>query len=245
MTGLFGSMLAALFGSTLAALFGSILAATTILTTPAMAAVQNERIRGTIKASDQHSVTVQTPQGKEVKVSLNDATKYVTVAKSNLSKVATGSFIGTATKGAGASLVALEVVIFPPSLRGMGEGHYAWDELPDTTMAGGARVSSSMTNGTVETTSPGGPKPKVNSKMTNGAVQSATEQGGAKRITVTYNGGQQTILVPPTAPIVAFLPAERPAVTTGAHVFIKASDDGGKATADFVAIGQDGLTPPM
>src|SRR5882757_4192041 len=148
MTGLFGSMLAALFGSTLAALFGSILAATMTLMTPAMAAAQNERIRGTIEASDQNSVTVQTPQGKEVKVALNDATKYVTVAKSSLANVATGSFIGTATKGAGASLVALEVVIFPPSLRGMGEGHYAWDELPDTTMAGGTRVSSSMINGT-------------------------------------------------------------------------------------------------
>src|SRR5882757_7627517 len=129
-------------------LFGLILVVMTAVLTPAMAAVQDERIRGTIESADQNSMTVQTPRGGEVKVSLNDATKYVTVAKSSLSNVATGSFIGTATKGAGASLVALEVVIFPPSLRGMGEGHYAWDELPDTTMAGGTRVSSSMINGT-------------------------------------------------------------------------------------------------
>jgi hypothetical protein len=28
------------------------------------------------------------------------------------------------------------VVIFPPSLKGTGEGHYAWDRIPDTTLSG-------------------------------------------------------------------------------------------------------------
>lgn len=190
-------------------------------------------------------MTVQTLQGNKVQVSLTGATKYVTVVESSLANVAKGSFIGTATKGSGNFLVALEVVIFPPSLRGTGEGHYGWDTLPDTTMAGVGSVASSMTNGTVEAASSSGPGTKVNTTMTNGDVQSASEQSGAKRITVTYNGGKQTILVPPTAPIVAFQPAEHSAVITGAHVFIKASEDGGKATADFVAVGKDGLTPPM
>jgi len=226
-------------------LFGLILATTTALVMPAMAAVQNERIRGTIESTDQNSMIVQTPQGREVKVFLNDATKYVTVVKSSLSNVAKGSFIGTATKGSGDFQVALEVVIFPPSLRGTGEGHYDWDKLPDTTMASGASVSSRMTNGTVETAASSGPATEINSTMTNGAVQSATEQGGAKRITVTYNGGKQMILVPPTAPIVAFQPARQSDGATGAHVFIKASEDGNKATADFVAVGKDGLAPPM
>src|SRR3954463_10429942 len=112
MTALFRSMLAALFGSIVAALFGSILVVTTAVVMPTTAAAQGERIRGTIESADQNSMTVQTPQGREVKVSLNDATKYVTVAKSSLSNVAAGSFIGTATKGTGGSLVALEVVIF-------------------------------------------------------------------------------------------------------------------------------------
>jgi hypothetical protein len=223
---------------------GLILAATTTFAIPAMAATQGDRIRGTIESVDQSNMTVQTLQGNKIDVSLTDATKYVTVVKSSLSKVAPGSFIGTATKGSGDFLVALEVVIFPPSLRGAGEGHYGWDKLPDTTMAGGGSVSSSMTNGTVETTLPSGPG-EVNTTMTNGDIQSASEQGGAKRITVTYNGGKQTILVPPTAPIVAFQPAEHSAAMRGAHVFIKASEDGGKTTADFVAVGKDGLAPPM
>jgi hypothetical protein len=226
-------------------LFGSILAATTAFVMPAMAATQSERIRGTIESVDQNGMTVQTLQGENVKVYLKGTTKYVSVVKSSLSNVAQGSFIGTATKGAGTFQVALEVVIFPPSLRGMGEGHYGWDKLPDTTMAGGGNVSSSMTNGTVVAAPSSGPGTEVNSTMTNGAVQAATEQGEAKQITVTYNGGKQTILVPPTAPIVAFQPAERPAITRGSHVFIRASEDGDKATADFVAVGKDGLTPPM
>jgi hypothetical protein len=226
-------------------LFGLILAATTAFVIAAMAAAQSNRIRGTIESVDRNSMTVQTLQGNKVQVSLTGATKYVTVVESSLANVAKGSFIGTATKGSGNFLVALEVVIFPPSLRGTGEGHYGWDTLPDTTMAGVGSVASSMTNGTVEAASSSGPGTKVNTTMTNGDVQSASEQSGAKRITVTYNGGKQTILVPPTAPIVAFQPAEHSAVITGAHVFIKASEDGGKATADFVAVGKDGLTPPM
>jgi hypothetical protein len=226
-------------------LFGLTLAATMAFVVPAMAAAQSERIRGTIESVDPNGITVQTQQGNKVKVSLTDATKYVTVVKSNLSNVAKGSFVGTATKGSGNFLVALEVVIFPPSMRGTGEGHYGWDELQDTTMAGAGNVSSSITNGTVETAPSGGPGTAVNTTMTNGDIQSASEQGGAKRITVTYNGGKQTILVPPTAPIVAFQPAEHSAVMSGAHVFIRASEDGGKTTADFVAVGKDGLTPPM
>ena len=31
----------------------------------------------------------------------------------------------------------------------------------------------------------------------------------------------------------------------GDHAFVRASDTGGKLTADFVAVGKDGLVPPM
>jgi hypothetical protein len=188
---------------------------------------------------------VHTLKGDDVKVALTGATKYATIVKSSLSNVAKGSFIGTATKGSGDSQVALEVVIFPPSLRGTGEGHYGWDALPDTTVANGGSVTSSMTNGTVEAAPSGGPGPTVNTMMTNGDVQAAPEQDGVKRITVTYNGGKQTILVPPTAQIVAIQPAGHAVASIGAHVFIKASANGGEATADQVSVGKDGLTPPM
>src|SRR3954468_14528843 len=107
-------------GQNMTRLFGPILAATTALVMPAIAATQSERIRGTIESVDQNSMTVHTLQGENLKISLNDETKYVTVEKSSLTNVAKGSFIGTATKGASDFQVALEVVIFPPSLRGTG-----------------------------------------------------------------------------------------------------------------------------
>lgn len=225
-------------------LLGLILAAT-MVAAPALAAPASERIRGTIEAADASALTVRTEAGETVKVALTDSTKYASIVRSDLSKVEKGSFIGTATKGSGNFLVALEVVIFPPSMRGTGEGHYAWDKLRDTTMAGGNTVSSSMTNGTVQAAAPTGAAPEVNSMMTNGNVQSASSQGGARRLTVTYQGGQQTILVPPTAPVVAFEPADRSAAIEGAHVFIKTTENAGQASADFVAVGKDGLRPPM
>ena len=213
------------------------------LALPAVAATANDRIRGTIASVDGDALILDTTQGK-MKISLTNDTKYATVVKSDLSKIEKGSFIGTATKGNGNFLVALEVVIFPPSMRGTGEGHYAWDSLPDTTAAGGRSVSTSMTNGTVAATS-GAATPMVDTAMTNGNVAATSDAGGAKRLTVTYNGGQQSILVPPTAPIVAFQPSDRAAVIPGAHVFVRAAETGGTATAQFVAIGQNGLVPPM
>ncbi len=221
-----------------------LLVATTALAGPAMAATQSERIRGTIEAVNPDSITVDTAQGK-MSVALTDSTTYVSVVKSSLSNVAKGSFIGTATKGSGDFQVALEVVVFPPSMRGTGEGHYDWDVLPDTAMNRGTQVPTSMTNGTVETDTPRTPAGQVHTTMTNGDIQAASDQGGAKRITVTYNGGEQTILVPPTVPVVAFEPADHSVVMTGAHIFVRASEDGGKVTANTVAVGKDGLTPPM
>lgn len=225
--------------------FGLIIAATTLLALPAMAATPNERIRGTIASVEQDNIAIRTQQGDTINVALTGDTKYVSVVKSSLSNVAKGSFIGTATKGSGDFQVALEVVIFPPSMRGTGEGHYAWDALPDTTLAGGRSVASSMTNGTVEAATTGGPATHVNTSMTNGDVQAASDEGGVKRLTVTYNGGKQTVIVPPTAPIVTFEPAGPSAAVPGAHVFIRASAIDGEPTADLVAVGKDGLTPPM
>ena len=56
-----------------------------------------------------------------------------------------------------------------------------------------------MTNGTDSTAIA---PTTVYSTMTNGTVSSTTGSEGAKQIVVTYKGGNQVILVPPTAPIV-------------------------------------------
>jgi hypothetical protein len=134
-------------------------------------------------------------------------------------------------------------VIFPPSMRGTGEGHYAWDKIRDTTLSGGAQTSSSMTNGAVSAVSTS--VPNVNSTMTNGDVAAAKSQGGVTHLVVTYKGGLEDVLVPPTAPIVTFRPGTKAEVAKGNAVFIKATQTGSGLEANAVAVGVDGVKPPM
>ncbi len=220
-------------------LFGLTLAAGIAVTVAAHAAP--ERVRGTIESFNNDTMTVKSRQGEDVTVSLGNGTKYATVTKANLSDVAQGRFVGIATKEAGNSLLALEVVVFPEAMRGAGEGHYPWDRLPDTS-GSGSSVSSSMTNGSVATAASARP---VNTQMTNGNVEAASGQSGSKQLTVTYKGGEQKIVVPPSTPIVSLEPGDRAVLRDGAPVFVVASEDNGKATANFVAVGKGDLVPPM
>jgi hypothetical protein len=104
------------------------LAATTALAAP-------ERVRGTVAAVSGDTLSVHTAVGHTVPVTLTGKTRYLKVAPSSLNHVDPGAYIGTATKSISDQLIALEVMVFPPSLKGMGEGHYAWDRLPDTTLS--------------------------------------------------------------------------------------------------------------
>ena len=81
--------------------------------------------------------------------------------------------------------------------------------------------------------------------MTNGNVSASGSQNGVKHLTVTYQGGQQTILVPPTAPIVNLVPGTISDLSKGTHVFVDAARDGRSLTAGLVAAGVGGLKPPF
>ena len=164
--------------------------------------------------------------------------------RSSLDKIEPGSYVGTATKEIGATQVALEVMIFPAAMQGLNAGHHDYDRLPDTTLSGGATTASKMTNGSVSavTAAQGA---MVNTKMTNGNVSASTSGNGVKNLKLTYQGGQQTILVPPTAPIVNLLPGTISDVSKGAYVFVDAAQDGSSLTAGLVAAGVGGLKPPF
>src|ERR1700752_2294705 len=225
-------------------ILGLAIAASTLASSAALAATGTpERVRGTITSATADAVTVDTHADKPVAVTLTGNTKYLEVEKSNLNEIEKGSYIGTATKDIGGAQVALEVVTFPPSMRGAGEGHYAWDKIRDTTLSGGAQTSSSMTNGAVSAVSTS--VPSVNSTMTNGDVAAAHSQGGVTHLVVTYKGGLEDVLVPPTAPIVTFRPGTKAEVAKGSDVFIKATQTGSGLEANTVAVGVDGVKPPM
>jgi hypothetical protein len=225
-------------------ILGLAVAVSTLTSSVAFAATGTpERVRGVIASATTNSVTVDTYAGKPVTLALTGKTAYLKVEKSSLDKVEKGSFIGTATKDVGGTQVALEVVIFPPSMRGTGEGHYAWDKIPDTTLSGDAKTCSSMTNGNVAAVSTS--VPDVNSSMTNGNVAASQSQGGITHLVVTYEGGKQDVLVPPTAPIVTFRPGTEALVAKGGDVFVKATRTDSGLVANAVAVGVGGVKPPM
>jgi hypothetical protein len=202
-----------------------------------------ERVRGTIDKVESGSVTLKTDAGASETIAVSGA-KVVSVIPSSLDQIKDGTFIGTATKGEN-PMTALEVVLFPESMRGTGEGHYAWDAITDHTATGGAKVKSAMTNGTVKAETSGGPK--VKSAMTNGTVKAEqSSTGGERTLTVGYGkDGTKQIVVPSNAPIVSFEPADASVLKPGAKVFAVVDKDGGKMDGKLVAVGKDGLTPPM
>jgi hypothetical protein len=81
--------------------------------------------------------------------------------------------------------------------------------------------------------------------MTNGTVATTNAAGSAKQLTVTYKGGEQHILVPPTAPIVKLQPGAKSDVAPGDGVVVTALKNGSTLTAASVAVGVGGVKPPM
>lgn len=84
------------------------------------------------------------------------------------------------------------------------------------------------------------------SSMTNGAVEARVDDVAGPKLTVAYKGGQQTILVAPSTPIVAFAPGARSDLKPGAAIIARgARAEDGAYEARYVLVGKDGLTPPM
>jgi hypothetical protein len=225
-------------------LFGLTLLATTGLAIASAAAgAAPARIRGTVSAISANLLTVHTAVAGDVSISLHGDTIYLTESHSDVDHIPASSYIGVAAKNVGEKLVALDVLVFPPALKGAAEGHFGWDRVADTTTSGGADTSSSMTNGSIaaESASAAG----VNSTMTNGSVTAETAKLGAKQFKITYKGGEQTILVPPTAPIVNLQFGTVSDLKPGDIVFVNAIVDAGTTTAKLILVGSDGVAPPI
>ena len=122
------------------------------------------RLRGKINAvsDDAIQLTLRNGAKASAKLSSNVRIVWLTVAQPN--EIKQGSYVGTAAvPQADGTLKALEVQVFPESMRGVGEGSRAWD-------LGRGR---SMTNGTVGSL--------VAAK---GRTITITYKGGDKRVVV-------------------------------------------------------------
>jgi hypothetical protein len=199
------------------------------------------RVRGVVTGVNNASITVKERDGRVVTLKTGADTAYANVVPSSLDAIQVNDFVGTAVKGPPSSMVAVELVIIPESMRAGRISYYGWDPLPDPDAKDTSGTTAThMTNGSVSKVSPAS---LTNTSMTNGTV--SAEKGGVAglTLTVTYDGGSKSfrISVPPTAPITRFEVADRSAVAIGSSVFIK-TNPGNKA--GLVAVGK-GVTPPM
>ena len=108
---------------------------------PAFAQAAARRLRGTIDSVNGRDMAITTREGAKVTVRLAENVGVSAMRKLSLADVTPGSFIGTAAEpGPDGVWRALEVLVYPEAMRGTGEGHFAWDLTP----------TSSMTNATVD-----------------------------------------------------------------------------------------------
>jgi len=97
------------------------------------------RVRGTLQKMDGNNLTIATKSGKEAGVPLKDGAPIIAVTKGAMSDIKSNSFVGiTAMPQPDGTQKAVEVHVFEESLRGVGEGHYPWDLMPNSTMTNGA-----------------------------------------------------------------------------------------------------------
>jgi hypothetical protein len=210
-------------------------AAFVLASLPSLAAGQPVHLRGTITNVSATGFTVQTSMGAK-KVVVAAGTRITGVVPSTIEKIQPGSFIGSANVPHGNRARALEVVVFPPAMKGSGLGDYTWD-LPTHEGTG-----SAMTNGTVKS-SEAGAGAMAQSAMTNGTVKAASGTW-IHTVVVDYGKGEKTIEVTADTPVVTFKPVDRSALVNGAHVFV-AGAPGNPVAAAVVAVGLDGTVPPM
>lgn len=179
-------------------------------------AAKPSRIRGDVVSLDGDVLKVHRRSGDTVSIELKPTVAVSAVKAMQLSDIKPGSFVGTAaTTGTDGKLTATEVVVFPESARGSGEGHYAWDLGPNST----------MTNANVDTVVQG----------TSGRNLKLSYKGGNNEVTVppnvpivTFTPAARTDLTAGKKVFVVATPASQ-----GAFV------------AQRVVVEKDGVAPPM
>ncbi|HLW12660.1 MAG TPA: hypothetical protein VKU81_08190 [Casimicrobiaceae bacterium] len=183
----------------------------------AWAQASTQRIRGDVVAIEGQKLQVRSRSGEMVAIDLADQYTVTSVVRIAPDAITPGSFVGTAAlPQPDGTERALEVLVFPESGRGSGEGHYAWDLQP----------GSMMTNATV--------------------AKVVDIDNNARRMTLKYKDGENVVTVPPNIPIVTFEPGSREMLRPGAHVMFSATvRPDGSLTATRVSVGKDGLVPPM
>ena len=189
---------------------------------PAAPAVKPILIKGSLVAVDGARLTIGDAAGARTVVMLADDARVLQLKKIDISAIAPGSYVATANinlpDGSGQST---ELRVFAPSMKGLGEGHYAMND----------GTGAMMTNGTVThqvVSTPRGREMDV-------AYDAAGDKGGK---------GVRHIVVPPDMVIRSMIIMERSALKPGIAVELRAAPGkDGVLVTRRVAIGENGAPP--
>jgi hypothetical protein len=187
-----------------------------VLASTAMAQTSS-RLRGTIAAVNGTTLKISpNGGGPDATVTLSPDAVVVALVPAKLSDITPGTFIGTAAEA-----------------------------QPDGTLvAKEIHVFPESMRGAGEGHRPFDLGP--NSTMTNGTVGQKVKATSGGRLTVSYKGGEKTIVVPPDAPVVMITPGSPAMLLAGAHVVLQVkTGPGSTPTVDRVTVGKDGFVPPM
>jgi hypothetical protein len=187
-----------------------------VATTTVAIAQTPVRVRGAITELSGQTLKVKSREGAVVELKLADGYTVTGVVKAALTDIKPGAFVGAAAlKQADGTFRAQEVLIFPESARGTGEGHRPWDLTPDST----------MTNATVDAIVEKVDGPILTLKYPNGQASIVVPRDVP---IVTFSSGDPGLLRPGAA---VFIQATKNA--------------DGTFTTNRILVGKDGVVPPM
>jgi hypothetical protein len=174
------------------------------------------RVAGTVDKLDGNNLTVNMTDGQPVTVVLADNAAVFGVEKRTIADIKPGDFLASGgVKGTDGKIHAVEVRIFPETLRGTGEGQRPWDVKPDGV----------MTNATVGTVSQSPEGGVVHVKYKDGESEYTI---GPEVPVLAYVAGDRSLLRPGAAVVTIAQKKPDGTLTTG------------RVTAE-----KNGVKPPM
>jgi hypothetical protein len=185
------------------------------IASPALAADDTVRIRGTIERVEGPVYVVKNRDGAELKLTVTDNPLFVAIAPSTMADIKPGMFVGSAgTMQPDGTQKAIEVHIFPESMRGTGEGHYDWDLKPQT-------------------------------KMTNGNVEQTVAGVDGPLLSVKYKDGEKKLMVTPETVVVTYVPGNKDDLKPGTRIFVAAAkkQPDGTLQTPRITYGRNGAGP--
>ena len=198
----------------IAALFITFLAVPALAQTPAEGTRQ--RVVGTVDGLDGNNLTVKSNDGQPVTVVLDGNAAVFGVEKRTIADIKPGDYLASGgVKGTDGKIHAVEVRIFPETLRGTGEGQRPWDAKPEGV----------MTNATVGTVSQSPEGGVIHVKYKEGESEFTV---GPEVPILAYVAGDRTLLKPGAAVFTVAQKKPDGTLTTG------------RVTAE-----KNGVKPPM